>query len=1126
MTTTPQLVDKPKARLKAGLRRIALTKHQLAEQFLEVWPDYASTPDSFMYDSDYQQWAWESFWEDVSQWSDWITPDYAVANYNNPYVSVVLDVVESILKEDDAEWYPVRSYFNYNDLEPGTEEEWWFQSWITKIVPKFDDDYIGALAEFISIDPDLERWISAQPPGVGAEISGEEGIVLARKVSGKDIDVVHNEDFIRNSYLFRNWFSSDLSDNITFADIVKAVVNGDLGEYRYDERLQYINEAIWYVVDNKYEAGGNLEQLLSEEERIRYYVDKWDELDDEKIRDTIRDEHASFAEEIVNEQVASNAEYHFKSGIIEKLDLDGVGEETSFGEIGDAIARDLESGKLAPETLVEAWRDYGIFGNSRRDSYDLEDLHDLMEDWHGEIEGDTIHWDDEDYARSEQQIREHEYWMQQRRNRTPQGNIYDVGDRVMFFDSEYTVTHIQKNRGDSGDFFFYSLWNDEKGNVGAREEWLKPVPQPQQTMWPQEDLEPDVTASILDEPAETLDPMIFDLSENSTAPKMRDEVREKIIDQLQKARVNPDAIKAILFFGSSAAYQYDPDSDFDIAVVVDPSLTRQGEEILGLNHHISNELFIGGHPVTYYFREDEYPVDGSDSIYDLVGNFWIRVPERSESAIGNPEYDDTIDDAREWAKVLDVQIGELRRDVIDYEKLQSAYQRSSDERKHDLYDRVQDVISQLNADVAALANESDELHATRLKAFQDDLEEAGEDAAKQYLSRNWMPENVLYKVLERYRYTKLLKMMDKLNKEGLFDDQNQLKIEYNQPIKSAMGKPEDEIEPGDHMKNHRNRDVIVEDTHDAEDGYQYEMYKTVDDRGKLDEVEKLDLIMVDENPERLLPTENPEMKTAAAGGTGYGDYQEKITDSSGTSMAGDVSGSHEPDVYPMDQDKREGTPVPSIEFEKSKQKSKEIRHRNSVVMRTINALATEIVGTIRMGMHRINQKRKAQVDQNKGVDHNTFQSPASNPGPYQPQNVAGNPLGGGYSINETQQGEQATGEASEEENMQATQQRYDQNQQGKELAEQMQANDMTQQYQLRMMGAGVEEKKLQIIMGSSFGAENPADSSVSQLESSNDGRLRSKTNETRKVMLHEMDEDAKSDNATFPKVDDQLKPLP
>ena len=342
-----------------------------------------------------------------------------------------------------------------------------------------------------------------------------------------------------------------------------------------------------------------------------------------------------------------------------------------------------------------------------------------------------------------------------------------------------------------------------------------------------------------------------------------------------------------------------------------------------------------------------------------------------------------------------------------------------------------------------------------------------------------------------------------------------------------MDKLEDEPEPGDLMKNRkRNKEVVVEDIQDSGEEYKYELYEIADEEGEQDEVEKMDLALIDENPERLLPRENPEMKTAASGGTGYGDYQEKITNTSGSGMAGDVSGSHEPDVYPMDHDSRKVAPVPSQEYKKSLERAKQTRqrHRNSVAMRRVNAIATEVVGLINFGMYNA-RIRRAGVDHNTGVDHTGGQSASPNPGPYKPQNVSGNPIGGGYSVNESQQTEQAAG-VSELEHQQAHQYAQESAEQGNFVDDQQQAIDLAQQYQLRMMGASVEKKKLQIILGSSTGAEDPADSSVNQLESEDDGRLRSKTDDTRKVLLHEHDEDAKADSATFPKHRDQLKPLP
>jgi predicted nucleotidyltransferase len=278
-------------------------------------------------------------------------------------------------------------------------------------------------------------------------------------------------------------------------------------------------------------------------------------------------------------------------------------------------------------------------------------------------------------------------------------------------------------------------------------------------------------ASILDEPRATLNPSIFDLSGDAQAPKMLPEVRAAIFDQLGKLNLPESAIKSILFFGSAAAYQYEETSDLDVTVVVDEEQT----DLNGLMKEISDELYIAEHPVTYFLRTNEYPIDGSDAIYDMINDIWIRVPEASEGAIHKEEYQDTVEDAVEWAKKLDLMLGETRRDYIDFEKLELAYQHVGEDKKAEVLKRIEQKLSEISEDVAAFALEKDKLHQTRAVAFAEELEKHGENTIHKYLSRNWLPENILYKILERYQYTKLLKHFKQINDKRLDNDKNWVK---------------------------------------------------------------------------------------------------------------------------------------------------------------------------------------------------------------------------------------------------------------------------------------------------------------------------------------------------------------
>jgi hypothetical protein len=249
------------------------------------------------------------------------------------------------------------------------------------------------------------------------------------------------------------------------------------------------------------------------------------------------------------------------------------------------------------------------------------------------------------------------------------------------------------------------------------------------------------------------------------------------------------------------------------------------------------------------------------------------------------------------------------------------------------------------------------------------------------------------------------------------------------PLRSMIAiKPEDELEIGDHVGvGMHDHEATIIDKHES-DEYSYDQYTYEDDEGNVKTVEKEVMRLKDDNPLRLLPKENEDIvmpKTAASGGTGYGDYQEKGTDQAGGGVGGDVSSTHPPpDLAPFDPEKdaEEGSPVPSLEHKKTLMKNRIIK--DSVAGRKVDILASKVV--LACKSHVI---KKAQTNQSVSTYNST--APAAAPAPVRNTPVAGNPIGGPYQVSENQQDE-LDANRSEDENVnrnQFQQQQHTQQQQ-------------------------------------------------------------------------------------------------
>lgn len=349
------------------------------------------------------------------------------------------------------------------------------------------------------------------------------------------------------------------------------------------------------------------------------------------------------------------------------------------------------------------------------------------------------------------------------------------------------------------------------------------------------------------------------------------------------------------------------------------------------------------------------------------------------------------------------------------------------------------------------------------------------------------------------------------------------------PMRKAI-KPEDELHTGDHVNvGLHDHDATIIDKHESGE-FSYDQYTYKDDDGEAKTVEKQTMRLPDDNPLRLLPKENNGIvmpKTAAAGGTGYGDFQEKDTGEAGVGSSGDVVSLHPPpDLAPFDPEKdaAEGSPVPSVEHKKTLMKNRIVK--DSVAGRKVDILATKIVQACKSFVI-----RKAQMDQSTTVYSPTPAQPLSTPVHNVP--VAGNALGGPYQVNENQQDE-LDANRSEDENVNRTQNQLQSQQQDQQLQSQQSANDLQQVFQQQkideanqqrsMTAKKVQAAKLNILFGSSVGAENPADSRTETLEGQ-DQSDESASDHGRKVFLHEKySDEGVQDSATYPSHREEVKP--
>lgn len=259
--------------------------------------------------------------------------------------------------------------------------------------------------------------------------------------------------------------------------------------------------------------------------------------------------------------------------------------------------------------------------------------------------------------------------------------------------------------------------------------------------------------SILDIPRKTLDPEVFDVVVDKGDAQLTPTVRAEILRQSEVYN-QWGKVKRVLLIGSILTRHWKSESDIDVTLLFKPTSPEAFEA--AKQHSAQSQdtmpLLATAHPLNFYIRNSLIR-DGWDNIYDVTGDGWVK---RSPELVAKSA-EDYLHQFDRLIKDIDLEKGELYRDLIDYAELIELGEADVD----DLHTRVAEKAEEIDDQVKKLVMIHKALHRMRKSAFERPLTA---DEVREYKTKNLLPVSVLYKLLERYHYLKLLKELEKVLK--------------------------------------------------------------------------------------------------------------------------------------------------------------------------------------------------------------------------------------------------------------------------------------------------------------------------------------------------------------------------
>lgn len=268
--------------------------------------------------------------------------------------------------------------------------------------------------------------------------------------------------------------------------------------------------------------------------------------------------------------------------------------------------------------------------------------------------------------------------------------------------------------------------------------------------------------SILDPIKPTLDPNIFHADANGTMV-LNDIVNAQIKSDIEKFNSIVPCVDTNIV-GSILTKNYNERSDIDVNIIydkedVDPITVNR---LMILLRSLNGRLMTGTrHPVNYYlfFSNGEDYSDRFDGIYDFLSNKWIKQPTPTTFKIDKylNKFIDTI-------STIDVTTMAIRRDLIDIQELQKEL--TSDDIKN-IKERLQGKVFEVEEKIKSLVASEEIIKKARRAAFNKPLTK---DELNRLKSKNLLPENIIFKLLEKYYYLQFINKLNEILGDGLSMD--------------------------------------------------------------------------------------------------------------------------------------------------------------------------------------------------------------------------------------------------------------------------------------------------------------------------------------------------------------------
>lgn len=266
----------------------------------------------------------------------------------------------------------------------------------------------------------------------------------------------------------------------------------------------------------------------------------------------------------------------------------------------------------------------------------------------------------------------------------------------------------------------------------------------------------NIIESVIDTTRKTLDPLVFDKQGDKYV--MRPDMVSFLQDVVKEIDEEVVSVNDFFVKGSILSFQWLDYTDIDLLLEIDPVNEADRRRIQDeIDERFNINVPGTEHPLQIYVNPGKYDFKNADGIYYLDRG-WARGPYNIAVNIDN-----YMNKFNKMVGSVDLATGELKRNIIDYNILKKL---PKDEIAG-LEGKIEQKLAEINDDVETLVFQYKHIRDMRHNAFREDM--TPKEIAE-YGTKNALPENVVFKLMEKYQYTAIMRKLKSLIADDEIED--------------------------------------------------------------------------------------------------------------------------------------------------------------------------------------------------------------------------------------------------------------------------------------------------------------------------------------------------------------------